>query len=247
MEKQDKNFRGISEYHIIKVLGSGYFGSVFSAQRKSDCKKIALKIVDNSLYGHDINEEIDNLKLLSQPKCNPFLVCYYDSHTLGNETYIEMELIEGNTLYEYIYELRKIKPIETIYYYILLIAKDLARGLSYTHSKNIIHGDLKEDNIMINNKCVPKIIDFGLSCHLIRKDFCKRRIGYYFAPETREHDILLKASDMWVLGLILYLTATSENPEVFIKKGEILPDLIPGFPIEEAFKYSYEPLAYEPL
>ena len=272
------------KYEYIKKLGEGSFGSVYKV-RKKDGKIIALKSI--KIYDEEeietAKEEIEYLKKLSKPKCNPFVICYYDSfYDKTRKTFfIEMEYVDGISLekltdgiYYFIDNYKRVKNmtidvfIEKLgyedykekfkangitqfgilssldleileevfpsniaasimrdvrminnedyqYYILLLIIKDLAKGFKYTHSRGIIHNDIKPSNIMIDRKNTPRIVDFGVSCELLlKKNYCESSAGTlnFFPPEITEGDERYPASDMWSLGVTLYFAAKGNLP-----------------------------------
>ena len=207
----------------MELLGSGGFGSVYKAKRDSDGKIIALKIIDIPKNKPNlvrlVKNEIQHLKLLSVPECNPFVICYYDSHFNEDKSkvYIEMELVEGKDMSKFIVELRSKNTLGTVYYYLLLIAKDIAEGLKYIHSKGIVHNDIKPQNIVIDNNFIPRIVDVGVSCFMLIPGYCKGKSGTarYFAPEYFLENKRFPASDMWALGVTLYLEVTKSYPYNF--------------------------------
>lgn len=263
-------------YEIIKLLGSGMFGSVYKALDKNG-KVIALKVIDLStkpvikLHNEikNIENEVEKLKSLSKPNCNPFVVCYYDSFYdyKKKKYYIEMEYLDGMEMNHWMGDLnifltyygyknnekimnyfkisKYTNPFRTPdyldndveikyksdlddfeknkniikYKYLLLIAKDLATGLNYIHSKNIFHNDIKLQNILVENKTnIPKIIDFGFACTKdVDENYCENQKGtpYYTAPEIySDKDKFKKTAktDMWALGVALYKVITGKFP-----------------------------------
>ncbi len=202
-------------YELIKEIGSGAFGKVWIAVRHRDGKKIALKVV--SVPWHDtkirtlIDNEIQTLIDLTKPECiNPFVVCYYNSFydEITEEYKIEMEYIDGKDMFDFV--LDESVPATQMYRYLVLIAKDIAEGLRYVHSKGIVHNDIKLENVMIQKDTnIPKIIDFGLSC----MSPCNMDSGTkeYIAPESTS-GYKTTASDMWALGISLYAGATKKFP-----------------------------------
>jgi len=211
----------ISNYEIIQDLGKGSYGSVVKAVRKRDGKTVAIKIIDvppgNEQSFLNIQKETDYLEQLSNP-CFEFVVCYENSWFSPEDKkfYIEMEYIEGKNVSDFVKELRSKNSIEMVYYYILLIAKDITQGLKFIHERGLIHGDIKAENVMIQ-KYVPKIVDFGLSCLAIPDsklgEYCNSRSGspLYYAPETIRSGIKTFGSDMWALGIMLYRLATANG------------------------------------
>ncbi len=226
----------IADYELIKKIGKGAFVVVYKAKRKPDGKIIALKIIDISPEQEKLiqesREEVEYLKKLSFPECHPFIVCYYDSYwdPVKRQFLIEMEYIDGKEMFDFIL---KPRSNELLYYYLLLIAKDMAKALEYVHSKGIIHNDIKLENIIIENKTfIPKLIDFGLACNTkVTKPWGQSCVNYkgsphYLAPELFEIDRKLPASDLWALGIALYTAATHKYPYEGDSHEEIFDNIV---------------------
>ncbi len=205
----------MKDYEIMQTLGKGGFGVVYKVKRKSDGKIIALKVMDiNPSDEKKINnakKEVELLKTLSEPECNPFVICYYDSSydEKDSKFLIEMEYVDGMNMADFV---KLIRNDKIRYYYLLLIARDIAQGLKYIHSKNIIHRDIKLENIIIEKDTfIPKIIDFGLSCF---EKSCKGISGtaFYMSPELLNEGKIFPASDMWALGVTLFRGAMGKTP-----------------------------------
>ena len=228
----------IDNYERGPQIGSGSFGVVEKAIRKRDQKVIALKIIDIPSYNQRLKEMIDEevitLKKLSFPKCHPFIVCYYDGgYDEKNMKYlIEMELIKGRDMFDFVQD--KSFTNEELYYYLLLIASDVSRVLKHVHSENILHNDIKLENIMIEKDTnIPKLIDFGLACnthHTISwGDACTKVAGTprYVAPEFLGDvdGLKLPASDMWALGVALYTAVKGEYPYLGTTKNKLFNEI----------------------
>ena len=227
-------------YELYYKLGQGHFGSVWKALRLSDGEIIALKIIlldpRNPKALQDVEREVSVLKKISDPKCNPYMACLYDYKYLPdtNEFLIEMELIKGNTLKEYITRVQD----SVKYKHLIAITKDITNTLSVLHNNGIIHNDVKPDNIIINNDMAPILVDFGVACENLsiclmdKKDktksglCCKNIIGpnMYISPETIKTGGYFLESDIWSLGVTLYLMATGSYP--FKTKGSSVSDLV---------------------
>lgn len=215
----------INDYEIIKGIGKGSYGRVYKAIRKSDGRLIALKVIDvdkndKSLIDETL-KEVEYLKRISFPECNTFIICYYDSYydKKNGKFLIEMEYVEGRDMESFVKELKNKRYSDAqINYYLLLIAKDLAQGLKYIHKKGIIHNDIKLENIMIDNNNIPRIIDFGLACFAQPDKYigpnCNSMGGtpYYTAPEFLTVRKRFPSSDMWALGIVLFMAAKGHNP-----------------------------------
>ncbi len=222
MEPILKRSRSLNYYELIKQLGQGSFGKVYLAVNPEN-RRIALKVIDipedKPYLLEQIRNELLYLKRLSQPQCNPHVICYYDSYEdkQRKQFLIEMEYIDGLELDQYITRLRQTQPPEVIYYYLLLIARAVTDGLNYSHRKGIVHNDIKPSNIMIDSNNVPRVVDFGLACSSISNKgrYCLSSGGSpnFVAPEfITQYTIRYPASDMWALGVTLYYLATGQYP-----------------------------------
>jgi len=215
-----------NDYEFITRLGKGAQGSVYKAIKKSTGETIALKVINtepgSTLYKNAVNE-IKVLEEIAAPNCQSNLACYlghgYDPN--HNELYIEMEFIEGETLHDYAAKFRNDNDYDTLHKHLLLIVKDLIKGLMYVHEKGILHNDIKPENIMISKDLVPKLVDFGLACNTYTcsaggKDSicCGGFSGTpdFASPEMYNHEIRSNESDIWSMGATLYNTATGTYP-----------------------------------
>lgn len=220
--KPTLRFKG---YDLIKELGRGKFGIVWKAIRESDGELIALKGVDivNDKSKELLDREIKTLQRISKPTCHPYLVCYLGSHFdyNSNMMLIEMKLVEGKNIIDSTVNLSD----EERYRYLLLVVKDIIEGIDYLHSNGIIHNDVKPDNIIVTPRpeLRPVLVDFGVACFssldLCTNDgfpvpCCTEKEGpyQYISPETVKYGVRYPQSDIWSLGIALYVTAINSYP-----------------------------------
>lgn len=218
--------RSREDYKFIERLGKGAQGSVYKVVKKSTGQIIALKVINahqySKLYQNAMNE-VKILEKIAAPNCHPNLACYlghgYDPKRA--ELFIEMEYIQGETLHDYAKKYRDNQDYVTLYKHLLLILKDIIKGLLYVHSKGLIHNDIKPENIMIDESLTPKLVDFGLACttHTCSTDgkttnCCGGFSGTpdFASPEMYEYEIRSDESDIWSLGVTLYNTSTGTYP-----------------------------------
>ena len=233
-------------YNIISLIGKGFFGEVWKAERLSDGEIIALKVVNtdplNPKMLQALKREAKILNKISRPQCQPFLVCFNDYKYLPdqNKFIIDMTLIEGKTLVKYAIILDE----ETRYKHLLLIMKDIIKALEYLHNNGIIHNDVKPENIIIDKHLTPILVDFGVACvdlsvckldKNVTSKCCKGIMGpnMYISPETIKRKVYYIESDIWSLGITFYIAATGKYP---FNKGNNLEELFNNIKNDEPDK-----------
>ena len=105
-------------------------------------------------------------------------------------------------------------------------------GLSYLHNRNVMHRDIKPDNLFISENGVIKLGDFGLAVQLDHS--CSRRntmcgTSWYMGPEVYEEEACLK-SDVWSLGISVIEMAESENPFADCSSYQVMKKVCFGEP-----------------
>ncbi|KAL7466058.1 hypothetical protein ACHAXS_006350 [Conticribra weissflogii] len=204
-----------SKYSFIRVIGSGAYGVVISAQDTQTNTRVAIKMVPKAFQDEiDAKRILREIKLLKHLKHEnivgivdmmPPMMRYVDDF---NDVYIVSELMETD-LYRIIYSKQSLS-IDHVQYFIYQVL----RALKYIHSANVIHRDLKPSNLLVNSNCDLKVCDFGLARGIL--DESTMRSGkkpllteyvvtrWYRAPEImlacHEYD---KPVDVWSTGCIL--------------------------------------------
>lgn len=192
-----KNENSINDFHFNSIIGAGGSGMVMMGTKKYNNKKYAIKIISkrrlntNSLMKIIIERDI--LLALTHPFLNKLCFTLQDPCNL----YIVTPFASRGDLYKCIHEI-DIFPELAIFY-----LSEIVLGLDYLHEKNIIHADIKPENIIIFNDGHVKITDFGVSFY---NNNCNKLSGtpIYFAPELILEKIQSKARDIWALGILMY-------------------------------------------
>ena len=222
-----KDFR--KKYEYQSLIGSGAFGKVrLYLDRDSKTFKYAIKTIKKNIFKRhsieSIKREVDILRSLDHPN----IVKYFETYEDECYLHIVMEYIAGDNLFRVLTDQKGFKFTERA---ISKIMTCLLKAVLFLHHNGIIHRDIKPENIVFvepDNFNALKLIDFGLSIQQnAKKD--NRRVGtpYYMAPEMVRGNFNY-ASDVWSIGVILFIMVTGKQPfrgkskeEVFekIKRG----------------------------
>ena len=223
----------IKDYKLFNVIGKGSFGEVYLTKKGDNPEYFATKRIDSKYLKNPFTKkylinEISILKELNHPN----IIRLIDFIQSSNHSNVIMEYCNGGSLSQILEQYGKPFPIEIIQYFM----RQIVDGLKYIHSKNIIHRDIKLDNILVNFKTIEdknnlnllsseiKIIDFGLSIKLGEGENANTYVG---SPINMDPIILNKykkaggfekllsyneKADIWSLGTICYKMLTSYNP-----------------------------------
>ncbi|NXN65397.1 DAPK2 kinase, partial [Himantopus himantopus] len=137
--------------------------------------------------------------------------------------------ISGGELFDFIAEKEMLSEEEAIEF-----LGQILRGVEYLHARRIAHFDLKPENIMLQEKDVPKprikIIDFGLAQRLEDGVTFKSLCGtpQYIAPEVINYEPLSSATDMWSIGVITYILLSGLSPFQGETDAETLSNVVAG-------------------
>lgn len=217
----------IEDYHLIKILGKGTYGTVYEAKNSLN-NHVVIKEV---LKTEDMNEyrEINNLKLLSK-NCSEYFSCFYNYFETPNNLFIIMEYLDNHlTLSKVILDLNKklLKNKHQALNEIGIIINNLCEGLKTMHSIKLAHNDIKPDNVMINiDNFNIKYIDFGMGC--INEE-CQKILGYtlkYVDPyiiqnkrpgfierlKKKKYFHIAQQGDLWSLGCVIYKIIKKNTP-----------------------------------
>ncbi|ORX83038.1 Pkinase-domain-containing protein [Anaeromyces robustus] len=206
-------------YIMNDDIGSGSFGRVCKAIRKSDNCEVAIKIVNksklNSKPGSNLmkylEREVNILKSIQHKN----IIQLYDVYEDSTNVYMVLELAKGGELFKRIKSQQKLNENQT-----RIVMKQLFSALEYIHSRGIAHRDLKPENILMQstNKYdfSIKLSDFGLS-RFVDDNFNMRTLcgtPNYTAPEVFDKNIknYTIAVDMWSCGVIMYICLCGYPP-----------------------------------
>ena len=215
-----------NKYQVIKQLGDGSYGTVFLAHNLITGLKVALKKIvkheAKQIEDIDKTNEFEIVKKID----HPFIVKIVDLYSTPKAFYIINEYCSHGELYSQIKMRLSEEQLCFIFYQIF-------SALNYLHSNNIIHRDLKLENILIskieknpNTKMQYfwiKLIDFGAAKFTSKNTMERTVVGssYYIAPEVLKRKYNEKC-DTWSAGIMLYMFIVGHAPFDGVEDEEIL-------------------------
>ena len=199
-------------YEIEAKIGEGILGAVFKATDNRLDQPVAVKVLSASFSEEAIEQFITQGRQIVDLD-HPNIVNVYDCDEEHGLSFLVEELIEGQRLDELI-AAQSSQPVP--FDVALAIAHDIALGLEYAHTHNVIHGDLKPKNVLLANR--PKITDFGLGRlesgrSLLNLDVpLALATAHYLAPEQIVGHPIDGRTDLYALGVIMYELFTGHRP-----------------------------------
>ena len=193
----------LGKYRIEKLINNGSFASVFRAKEEFTNRTVAIKVLPKSIYPTGrMRYLLTELSAMGRNWGHSNIVSIHTVEPGDDEyvAYIVMEYVDGPSLRQLITAtpLRRNLAIN--------IALDICRGLIAAHGQNIIHRDIKPQNILLTSDEIAKISDFGVARILeASTDYAGTITGTrrYMAPEQYEGSYDYRA-DLYSTGLILY-------------------------------------------
>lgn len=209
----------ISYYKLLKKIGAGGMGEVYLAEDTRLNRKVALKILPEN-FSKDRKQLSRFLReaSLAANLNHPNICIIYEVSETAEPPFIAMEYIEGETLFDKIQN-RSLDSAQ-----IVEIAVQIADALDEAHRMGIIHRDIKAANIIINQRGLVKILDFGLAKTVVEDvsdeavTRAKTEAGIlvgtikYMSPEQSLGRPLDGRTDLWSLGVLLYEMLSGESP-----------------------------------
>ncbi|WP_294601953.1 Stk1 family PASTA domain-containing Ser/Thr kinase [uncultured Lactobacillus sp.] len=199
-------------YRIIDTLGEGGMANVYLAEDIILQRKVAVKILRL-----DLQKEPQTLArfqreaLATSELSHPNIVMVLDVGTDHGLPYMVMEYVDGPDLKDYI---RANSPLNLGN--IIKIMDQILSAMSLAHKHNVIHRDLKPQNILMDKHGNIKIADFGIAVALNQNSVTQTNsaIGsvHYMSPEQTRGGLVTKQSDIYSLGIILYELITGNVP-----------------------------------
>lgn len=198
----------LANYQLLSCLGSGGMGSVYRAYDETLARIVAIKVMLRKLGEQP--EFLTSFRREAQAAAklnHPNIAQIYSFGEENGQPYIVMEFVPGKHLDTMIEEPEMLsQPM------IMKIGMDIADGLQLAAASNLIHGDIKPENILLDDRGVAKLVDFGIAS---TPDSVSTEIWgtpYYISPEKIKREKIDFRSDIYCLGGTLYHAITKQPP-----------------------------------
>jgi tRNA A-37 threonylcarbamoyl transferase component Bud32 len=238
IDEQGRHLREVNikeQYNFIRPIGEGGMGKVYEAydnvlKRKVAVKRIRPELLRNTYVRDQFLAEARMVAMLH----HPCIVEIYTVIETTNSLYLVFEYVEGQTL-----ETRLDIDSFLTFPEAKEIFGSVCKGLSYAHSNNIVHCDLKPGNIMISDSGVAKVMDFGVAKKITEDEAGGTRTvagtPAYMSPEQQK-GFMTKQSDIYSLAVCIYEALVGQVPwslkDFDITTKKIVPpsEVSPGIP-----------------
>lgn len=199
-------------YKVLEFIGGGGMSTVYLAHDMILNRDVAIKVLrydteNKEEYQRRFQREVLSATSLTHPN----IVSVYDVGEDGDMQYIVMEYVKGKTLKQYINEFAPLSPARSVH-----IMKQLTSAISNAHENQIIHRDVKPQNVLIDEQGNVKVTDFGIATMISATTLTKTNsvLGtvHYLSPEQARGGAATKKSDIYALGIVLYELLTGELP-----------------------------------
>jgi serine/threonine protein kinase/tetratricopeptide (TPR) repeat protein len=213
----------ISHYRVLAKLGEGGMGTVYRAEDLVLGREVALKFLPPALASvADARTRLIKEAQAASRLNHPNIATIYELNLSGDQPFISMEFISGNTLKD-LFERRAIPPTA-----FPAIARGIAEGLLQAHSSGVFHHDIKPGNVMLDSRSCVKILDFGLAelarinrdpeeseetliTRTATQNVPAGTVGY-MSPERILGQSADARSDIFSFGVLLYECITGRAP-----------------------------------
>ncbi|MEM7351920.1 MAG: serine/threonine-protein kinase, partial [Acidobacteriota bacterium] len=214
----------LGSYRLLEVLGRGGLSTVYLAERADDqyLAQAALKIVSHGMDSKDLQDRLRQERQILASLDHPNIARLLDGGTTRDgQPFFVMEYIEGQDLESYC-DSHQLSVEQR-----LRIFRQVCDAVNYAHRNLIVHRDIKPGNILVTDKGVPKLLDFGIAkildpepgLQLAETTLTGRRLltPQFASPEQMRGEALTTATDVYSLGVVLYRLLTGRHPYVLTR------------------------------
>ncbi|XP_023333340.1 serine/threonine-protein kinase D3 isoform X2 [Eurytemora carolleeae] len=217
-QEKEKDISQAYQIFPDDVLGSGQFGIVYGGVHRMSGRSVAIKVIDKMRFPTKQEAALKNEVSILQNIHHPGVVNLEKMFETPERIFVVMEKLKGDML-EMILSSERARLSERTTKFLVT---QILVALKHLHSKNIVHCDLKPENVLLSSDSdfpQVKLCDFGYARIIGKKSFRKSIVGTpaYLAPEVLYSNVLKKrgfnrALDMWSTGVIIYVSLSGQFP-----------------------------------
>lgn len=220
MQRRFQTGEKISDYTIRSFIGMGGMGEVYFAVHEKLGRRVAVKVLRGLSADPNAKSRFLNEARVQASLQHPNIAGLYDFQEVGDELFIFMELVEGESL-DTLIERSFFSTEES-----LRTFASLVEAIRFIHQKGIIHRDIKAENVKLSAAGVPKLLDFGIAKDANTENLTRTGgvIGTpnYLTPEQISGGPASVQTDIWSLGVLLYKMLTKRYPFESEAMGKLL-------------------------
>ncbi|WP_431950566.1 protein kinase domain-containing protein [Nocardia lijiangensis] len=209
-------------YRLVRLIGRGGMGEVFEAYDTGKDRVVAIKVLperlaEDPVYRERFRRESHVAARLKEPHVIPI----HDYGEIDGHLYIDMRLVEGENLRAVLRERAPLAPATAVE-----LIRQVAAALDAAHADELVHRDIKPDNILTTPDGFAYLVDFGIAHSSTAEGLTAdgSAIGsfHYMSPERFSSRVVTQAADIYALGCVLYECLTGVRPFPADTDGEVM-------------------------
>ncbi|XP_020539993.1 serine/threonine-protein kinase ATG1c isoform X1 [Jatropha curcas] len=218
--------RIVGDYLVGRQIGSGSFSVVWRARHRIHGTEVAIKEIATSRLNKKLQDSLMSEIFILKRINHPNIICLHDIIEEPGRIHIVLEYCKGGDLSMYIQRHGRV-PEATAKHFM----QQLAAGLQILRDNNLIHRDLKPQNLLLStndSNAVLKIADFGFARSLQPRGLAETLCGspLYMAPEIMQLQKYDAKADLWSVGAILFQLVTGKTPFTGNNQIQLLQNIV---------------------
>ena len=214
-----QSLKKIEDYILEQKIGEGQFGTVYKARNIKSNKYFAVKVISKSLFANNklMRRQLKRETEIMSSARHPNLMHLHRSFETGRNYYLILDLCEGGDLENFVlkHKIKRFSESESIE-----ILSQIVKGFEELRKRNVMHRDLKLENIFIQGSNVI-LGDFGAA--KVVKEMTSTTVGtpLNMAPEVMAGEDYNNKSDLWSIGIVFYQLLVGKPPFFALSIGQL--------------------------